>query len=462
MASTGLLGFNPYGKGVAIDISSKPTSLAIQLRQRDLAKIDALDKYFMDYEKSINPAGLRKIDGDVFLQKLSNNKSFYLQNRDKILNPAKYGYDAQSQYMSNFKDMVNLIDQSKQAAASEKVVNDRIYDAVQQGKTLHDGILPLLEKQRLSVLDPNYAQFDSNQLQFDKPYNEKEFTTNVLGGLKFPEKETFIPEMVNGKPTKLKSKQTESYLTDSILRNIESGALNEYISSPGAQKHFNDLMKNPKIVNAVTDKYKEIYKKDLKTPEDFVIGYALLQAPVGIIKTEAPDEVMTWSEKNAITNAQANARTAKLAASADGFGSVAAVIQNAIGKPFADNNVITRLNFSPSISDEFMETKIVPKDAVEYAKSLKGAPYDSKTIKIPYGIGLDPKTGNIFIAPQKVNKNGDPIDRYDWGKATSGTEDISSAIINKFQGSKYKLGALQGSRPKVKGSKFVNVPDDGF
>lgn len=460
MASTGLLGFNPYGKGVAIDISSKPTNLAIQLRQRDLAKMEALDKYFMDYERSINPAGLRKIDADAFLQKLSNNKSFYLQNRDKILNPSKYGYDAQSQYMSNYKDMVNLIDQSKQAAASEKVVNDRIYDAVQQGKSLHDGILPLLEKQRLSVLDPNYSQFDANQLQFDKPYDEKQFTTNVLGGIKFPEKETFIPEVVNGKPTKLKIKQTESYLTDPILRTIESGAINEYTSSPGTKKHFDDLMKNPKIVSAVTDKYKEVYKKDLKTPEDFVVGYALLQAPIGILKTEAPAEVMTWSEKNAIENAQANARTARITASADGFGSVAAVIQNAMGKPFADNNVITRLNFSPSVADEFTETRTVPKDAVEYAKSLKKLPYDTKTIKIPYGIGIDPLTGNIYTAPQKVNKNGDPIDRYDWNKYAPATEDVSSVIINKFQGSKYKAGALKGSKPK--GRTFVNVPKDLF
>lgn len=460
MASTGLLGFNPYGKGVAIDISSKPTSLAIQLRQRDLAKMEALDKYFMDYEKSINPAGLRKIDGDAFLQKLNNNKKYYLQNRDKILNPAKYGYEAQSEYMSNFKDMVNLIDQSKQAAASEKVVNDRIYDAVQQGKSLHDGILPLLEKQRLSVLDPNYAQFDANQLQFDKPYDEKKFTTNVLGGIKFPEKETYIPEIVNGKPTKLKIKQTEAYITDPILRTIESGALNEYTSNPETKRHFDDLMKNPKIVQSVSDKYKEVYKRDLKNPEDFVVGYALLQAPIGILKTEAPAEVLTWSEKNAIENAQANSRAAKYAQGSNEFGSVAAVIQNAIGSPFKDNDVITKLNFSPSVADEFMETKTVPKDRVEYAKYLKGAPYDSKTIKVPYGIGLDPTTGNIWIASQKLNKNGDPLDRYDWGNAKSATEDVASVIINKFRGSKYKAGALGSSKPKV--NKFVNVPPGGL
>jgi hypothetical protein len=313
MASTGLLGFNPYSKGVAIDISSKPVNLAIQLRQRDLAKIDALDKYFMDYERSINPAGVRNVDADVFVKKLNDNKSFYLQNRDKILNPTKYGYEAQSQYMANFKDMVNLIDQSKQAAANEKVVNERIFNAVQQGKSLHDGILPLLDRQKLSVVDPKYTVFDANQLQFDKPYSEKEFTTNVLGGLKFPEKETFIPEIVNGKPTKLKIKQTEAYLSDPIKKSIESAALNEYVSNPGTKKHFDDLMKNPKIVNAVTDKYKEVYKKDLSSPEEFVVGYALLQAPIGIIKTEIPKEYLTWSEKNAITNAQENQRAAKAA-----------------------------------------------------------------------------------------------------------------------------------------------------
>ena len=41
MAATGLLGFNPYGKGVAIDFSSKPTQLAIQLEQREQAKREA-------------------------------------------------------------------------------------------------------------------------------------------------------------------------------------------------------------------------------------------------------------------------------------------------------------------------------------------------------------------------------------------------------------------------------------
>ena len=80
MAATGLLGINPYQKGVAIDIASKPINLAIQLEQKERAKQEALDKYLMDYEKTLNPAGMRKQDQDVFLSKLSQAKQYYLSD----------------------------------------------------------------------------------------------------------------------------------------------------------------------------------------------------------------------------------------------------------------------------------------------------------------------------------------------------------------------------------------------
>ena len=78
MAATGLLGVNPYYKGVKLDVS-KPVNLAIQLEQKERAKQEALDKYFMDYEKSLNSAGMRQQDQDVFLRKLAQNKEYYLK-----------------------------------------------------------------------------------------------------------------------------------------------------------------------------------------------------------------------------------------------------------------------------------------------------------------------------------------------------------------------------------------------
>ena len=117
MAATGLLGFNPYGKGVAIDFSSKPTQLAIQLEQREQAKAEAYEKYFMDYEKSLNSAGLATGESKEFLNKYNRIKENWIKNKDAILHPAKYGYDAQSQYFADLKDAQMYIEQGKQASA---------------------------------------------------------------------------------------------------------------------------------------------------------------------------------------------------------------------------------------------------------------------------------------------------------------------------------------------------------
>ena len=185
MAATGLLGFNPYGKSVALDFSSKPTQLAIQLGQREQAKKEALDKYLMDYEKSINSAGMRKAESDIFLRKLADNKAFYIQNRDKILNPAKYGYDAQSQYMSNFKDMTNLIDQSKQAAANDKITTQHFI--AQKNLNAPDGYVEAVEASHLPITDPRYRPLDVTQFKFWKSHDPFEFgkelkTLNTIPG----------------------------------------------------------------------------------------------------------------------------------------------------------------------------------------------------------------------------------------------------------------------------------------
>jgi hypothetical protein len=105
MASTGLLGINPYrGGNVAIDISSKPTQLAIGLMQKQQARAEATEKYFKDYEKSLNTAGLGKGEVDMFAKKLKQVQEFGLKNKQAINNPSKYGYDAQSELMAGFKD----------------------------------------------------------------------------------------------------------------------------------------------------------------------------------------------------------------------------------------------------------------------------------------------------------------------------------------------------------------------
>ena len=100
MAATGLLGINPYFKGVSVD-TSKPFNLAIQLEQKNQAKREALDKYFMDYERSINPAGMRSQDQDIVLKKLNENETCRICS---ILCTAEYCLETTQQLEDKLKD----------------------------------------------------------------------------------------------------------------------------------------------------------------------------------------------------------------------------------------------------------------------------------------------------------------------------------------------------------------------
>jgi hypothetical protein len=72
MASTGLLaGVNPYrSNNAVVDFSSKPLQYAMQQVQRQQAQAEAIDKYYKDYERSLNSAGLTREEQDIFTKNL--------------------------------------------------------------------------------------------------------------------------------------------------------------------------------------------------------------------------------------------------------------------------------------------------------------------------------------------------------------------------------------------------------
>lgn len=313
MASTGLLtGINPYRQQrTTFDISSKPLNIAVQLEQKEQAKRDALDKYFMDYERSINPAGVRKQEADVFMQKLAENKAFYLKNRDAILNPAKYGYDAQSQYMGNYKDMINLISQSKKAAAEDKALSTILNQAKMSGKKISDNVFDMLENSRKPI-GFGYQAPDASLLQIYNPHNEKEFTTNVWGGVDLPKREVFVDEVINNKKTGRVIKQTYQDINDDVVKNAALGAVNEYRNKLGTKEYFDNLLQDRVFTSKVNDNFKKKFDRDIKTGEDLAIAYALTQKPGGLIKTEAPKYPdLSWQYKFNQTQSAINARANK-------------------------------------------------------------------------------------------------------------------------------------------------------
>jgi hypothetical protein len=315
MAATGLLGINPYQKGIALDISSKPVNLAIQLEQRNQAKREALDRYFMDYEKSINPAGMRSQDQDIVLKKLNENKQYYMQNRDKILNPSKYGAEAQSQYMAGFKDILSDISKSKQASAEDKVAMNFYQKAKTSNLEIPDGFMEAIQESQKPIY-AGYKPVDLFKFDFNKKYDEADFTKNVWGGITLPT-EVITAKLPDGRVQDTK----KSYLTRDIAETVAINAINEYRTKPGSTKNFNNLMKDPNIFSAAerefgeTFKYtdpktKTIVRPKIETPEQFVTGYALLKKPTGEVSTGRAE--FDWLTKFRLQKAASDARANKI------------------------------------------------------------------------------------------------------------------------------------------------------
>jgi hypothetical protein len=431
MAATGLLGINPYFKGVSID-TSKPVNLAIQLEQKNQAKREALDKYFMDYEKSINPAGMRSQDQDIVLKKLNENKQYYMQNRDKILNPSKYGAEAQSQYMAGFKDILSDISKSKQASAEDKVAMNFYQKAKTSNLDIPDGFIEAIQESQKPIY-AGYKPVDLFQFDFNKKYDESEFTKNVWGGLTLPTKEV---------PTTLPSGKVQytktSYLTPDIAQTVALNAINEYKNKPGSTKNFNNLMKDANIFSAAerefgeafkyTDpKTKKVIKPRIESPEQFVAGYALLKKPRGEMSKGKAD--FDWLTKFNMAQGAINARADKANMGDD---PVDLFITDArSGKTFS------------GVEGENIEIMNLPETILkDFGKNKKAA-------TIGRGLG----DGKFYNIVYQVDNKGNKTDLIDWGKTEEvPLSQIRSSVVARAlpSGAKVKLvsGTSGGSTKK--------------
>jgi hypothetical protein len=437
MAATGLLGINPYFKGVNID-TSKPVNLAIQLEQKNQAKREALDKYFMDYEKSINPAGMRSQDQDIVLKKLNDNKQYYLQNRDKILNPTRYGADAQSQYMAGFKDILADISKSKKASAEDKVLQNTYSRIKTQGLEIPDGFMDAVQTSQKPIY-AGYKPVDLFQFDFNKKYDEADFTKNVWGGVTLPTKEV---------PTRLPNGQLQytktSFLTPDIAQTVALNAINEYRNKPSSTKNFNNLMKDANIFSAAEREFGETFKytdtktktvvrPKIETPEQFVTGYALLKKPTGEVSTGKAD--FDWLTKfrmqqNAI-NARADKKDADLGDPVETF-----LAEARSGKTFA------------GVEGENIEVINLPETILK----------DLGKNKRPATIGRGLGDGKFYNIVYQVDNKGNKTDLIDWGKTEVIPESqIRASVVSRALPSGAKVKLVEGTGGGKKStSKFVN------
>lgn len=289
MAATGLLGMNPYYKGTQVDISSKPVNLAIQLYQKEEAKKEALDKYFMDYEKSLNPAGMRTQDQDVFLKKLQENKAYYLKNRDKILNPARYGAEAQSQYMSNFKSILSDIGRSKQLGANGKVIATALMDARKNNRTVPKEVADAIYNNELSMGDTRHQDFDPVNFDAYDKHDPFKYQQGIYSRIKPSES---MPIRRENKKTNEVFYETTNDIPKSAFSEIQTVVDSELKKDRGLTDIAKELGRDENKLNQLAQVFQDFSGKKFNrnSINDIATAYTIALKPPAQSKYTTPSE----------------------------------------------------------------------------------------------------------------------------------------------------------------------------
>ena len=275
MASTGLLGINPYrGGNVAVDFTSRPLQTFLQIKQRKDAQAEATEKYFKDYEKSLNPAGLGRDEVDMFAKKLKQVQEFGLKNKKAINNPSKYGYDSQSELMAGFKDLQSFIEESKKATAERKALVDFFNQNKKSGKRVSDDYFEVYKNAFLPV-GAGYASPDYSKISVYDPHDDLVFSDKTWKGIDLPGKIEVEEQVFNGKPTgRVKEVKVES-ITPDVANTYSQRVRGYFRDNLGTQEQYSNLIKDKDFVNQLNPIYKKFFGADIKNPADLAVAYGL-------------------------------------------------------------------------------------------------------------------------------------------------------------------------------------------
>jgi hypothetical protein len=470
MASTGLLtGVNPYRSGnVAVDFSSKPLQYAVQEIQHQKAKAEATDKYFMDWEKSINPAGLAQGELNKFTEKLRAAKEYGIKNKEQINNPSRYGYDAQSTLEAMFKDAQNYVELGKQATASRKAFKSYLDSARKSGKHIK-GDFEALDNAMKTVGD-GYVEPDSSMVEVFDPHNEKTFETNITTGIKpaIIENEEKIIDPLTKLDTGTSKKIKNAILNDEEAKKLGENSLTEYKTKKGTTELFDTLYNDKNEVKKLNDRFGEVYKytdqttgKEIKPEitsiEDFARAYGIKKIPKSqLISESAPQlndqgKYNEWYKRHVITsrdNRSANSQFAKDLAAKMGQNILESTLEDMRSyddkgnrEIFADNPKAGKLNASQDILKPYIKKENVYLGIANKITKKKPTPIDL----IPT---IAEEGDKIFIAYPILDDEGKESGKYDWKHKINVTNQFKSKIVGATE-STPRVAAIVGAALKA-------------
>jgi len=268
---------NPLGglyTGGAVTVSSQPiANMYQQFVQRKMAQDDALENYFRDYGKNINPAGMRQQDVPGLLEKQNEWGQFYQKNKAAIKNPRLDNGTALTEYQSRYHDQLAYIDKSKERVDVRKQMGQARLNPNLSYVFDDPEIVKQIEQDDLPLNDPNHKPIDIYQLNVQpKPFGAKEresFNKSVTAGLKPSENVTGITT----DPKTLQDIVTyQSSFSPQDLATIGNRARTFYQSDPSIKNYANKNLTNPAQFEQLNEVYQKVYGKPAETPADLFVA----------------------------------------------------------------------------------------------------------------------------------------------------------------------------------------------
>ena len=466
MASTGLLaGVNPYrGGNVAIDFTSKPTQYIIQQLQHQQAKAEATDKYYKDWEKSLNTAGIGEQERRMFTEKLNQVKGYAIKNKEQINNPSKYGYDAQSTLEAGFKELQSFLEGSKQKTAELKAYKTFSDQQRAQGKQI-DGDIEVLRDASLPY-GAGYIAPDTSRIKiYDAwdPSKYKDTLRNVTQNAGLADSDYSTVTLPGNKEERYFIKH---YPDLNELKEISKGSLTKL----GEQKYADYLLDDPAEVLRLGKIYKERTNEEMpKNREGVFLAHTIAEAPI-VNKPAGGGKTEAYDTKIFNRNEAGKNRRAAFAAT---VGDISNIIDDklrntATGKFFADKPDHEILNLDPSLYSEkdFVHHESRPADAAEYAiveknkkrvqEGKKPLPVKEKSFALQPEFAQPKGSKDIYVVYPILNENNKPSGKYDWEHAKRQSDAVRSRYARLYASSKLNAGVNKTPDDGTK-SKLIKV-----
>jgi hypothetical protein len=466
MASTGLLaGVNPYrGGNVAIDFTSKPLQMFLQMQQKQQAKAEAIDKYYKDYEKTLNSAGLAPEEQKIFTNDLNEVKGFAIKYKDEITNPSKYGYEKQAELDFKFRNLSNYLGGAKEKAGTIKAFKNIVDKAIAEGKHVSPNYLEIWDN-ATKPYGAGYIEPSVNQIKIFDPFDDKKYESNITYNLTpmIMEKDEVILDPLTKQNTGFSKKIKKSILADDQVQKLGENSLIDFKTKEGTNEWFTELYQDPENVKKLNKRFGEVYKTvdpmtgqevvpTIKSIEDFARAIGVSKIPKErIVSESAPElnnegEFKEWLRRNKITAANAATNNNALVKALALQGSQQIVERAMAGyrtnESFVDNKGITKLKLPKTIVDSYVDKE----GAVGPQKRLKDKGFEYKKTTITPAFGED-ANGNIFYAYPKFDDKGNIVDgQYDWKNAVNVTLDIKNTVIGNTAGSARTSEIIGGAK----------------